>query len=214
MRLVRWTVAGVTGGIVSMALLGLVPGTAPVAAEIEGDQGCQATAWFRDADVVVDVASIGADEVVTVRRSDTVDWQASVAAPPGDHEGSVWVDLPPPLGRVEIDSWSGSTSARSSSGTEEYDLPKAVPAGVRFTVSGEHRDDQGTCTGTVTLAIEGSPWSSPVTWAGLGATAATGVGLAMAMRPVFTRVSGPGTTVGGTGRGAAPGSGPGTEGVV
>ncbi len=208
MRIVRWTVAGVTGGVVTMALLGLVPGAAPVGAEIEGDQGCQATVWFRDADVVVDAASVGADEVVTVRRSDTVDWQASVDAPPGDYEGSVWVDLPPPLGRVEIDSWSGSSETMSNTGTEEYDLPKAVPAGVQFTVSGEHRDDQGTCTGTVTLAIDGSPWSSPVTWAGLGATAAAGVGLVAAMRPVFTRVGGPGGgVVGGTGRGSAPGTG-------
>ena len=117
-----------------------------------------------------------------------MDWQASVRSAPGEYAGSLWVDLPPPLGRMEIDSWSGASQTVTNAGTEEYKLPKLVPAGVEFTVSGQHVDANGTCSGSITMKIDGSPLSSPITWVGLGGTAATGIGLTVMLRPLFRRV--------------------------
>lgn len=194
MRCVRSIGLGlVVGAAISAALFVGSPttlmGGAPssgdvVLAELDGDPTCAASGWFRDADLVVDADTT---EVVVVPRTDRVDWQGSVVAAPGRYEGSVWLELPPPFGRVEIDSWQGTTTTRSNAGTEEYALPKALPGGVRFTVAGEHTDEQGTCSGRVTVELEGGPLGSPITWGALGATALAGVGLVAAMRPVFVR---------------------------
>ncbi len=89
------------------------------------------------------LVSTTADGVITVTRSDTVAWQGSVAGPPGEYSGSVWVELPPPFGQIEIDSWSGESVTTSKSGVHEYDLPSVVLAGVEFVVGGEHTDANG-----------------------------------------------------------------------
>jgi hypothetical protein len=194
MRCVRSIGLGlVVGAAVSAALFAISPTTVTsgvrgggdvVLAELDGDPTCGATGWFRDADLVVDAATA---DVVVVPRSDRVDWQGWVVDAPGRYEGSVWLELPPPFGRVEIDSWQGTTATRSNAGTEEYALPKALPGGVRFTVAGEHTDEQGTCSGHVIVELEGGPLGSPITWGALGATALAGVGLVAALRPVFVR---------------------------
>lgn len=186
----------VVGAAITAAGFSLSPSASPttmvggarsdgtVLAELDGDPTCAASGWFRDADLVVDADTT---DVVVVPRTDRVDWQGSVVAAPGRYEGSVWLELPPPFGRVEIDSWQGTTTTRSNAGTEEYALPKALPGGVRFTVAGEHTDEQGTCSGRVTVELEGGPLGSPITWGALGATALAGVGLVAALRPVFVR---------------------------
>jgi hypothetical protein len=181
MGVLRWLVAGAGGAL-------LVLGSASLAgAEISGTNGCEATGTWREGGFTVDAAT--ATGVITIPRSDTVDWEASVAAPPGPYSGSIWVELPPPFGQTEIDSWSGDSQTTSNSGTEEYDLPALVPAGVEIIVGGEHTDQNGTCTGSVTVEIDGGPFSSPVTAISLAGTAATGAGLAAMLRPMFRRVA-------------------------
>ena len=188
MRLARSMLTGVIVG--GFALGGAIAGglapTVPAQAELTAESTCRASGSFRTSGIVVDATATG---VVTVPRRDTVSWQASVPSPPAAYSGSVWVDLPPPFGRVEIESWSGVSQSVTNAGTEEYDLPKLVPAGVEFTVSGEHVDANGTCSGSITIEIDGSPLSSPITWVGLGGAAATGIGLTMALRPLFRRAS-------------------------
>lgn len=127
--------------------------------------------------------------VVEVPRSDTVEWQASRGAPPGAYKGSIWAELPPPLGRVTIDSWEGDSQTQSSRGVEEYDIPSAVPGGVEFVVAGEHTDEAGACTGSVRFQIEGGPFGSPITWVSLGGTAIFGAALVGSALPMFRRVS-------------------------
>lgn len=171
------------------ALFGLlVAGGAPtVTAELDGPNGCQASGAFLDGGFTVDAATIG-DDLVTVLRSDTVAWQGSVAAPPGEHSGSISVELPPPFGDVEIDSWSGDSQSTSNEGVREYDLPSLVPAGVEFEVVGSHTDQNGTCSGYVRMEVEGGAFDSPLTAISLVGTVATGAGLAAMLRPLLRPV--------------------------
>ena len=181
MGVVRWLVMGAGGAL-------LVLGSASLAgAEITGTNGCQATGTWREEGITVDAAT--AEGVVTIPRSDTVDWQGSVAAAPGAYRGSVWVELPPPFGRFEIDTWSGNSETTSNSGSEEYDLPALVPSGVEFVVAGEHTDQNGSCSGSVTVQIDGGPFSSPLTAVSLAGTAITGAGMAAMLRPMFRKVA-------------------------
>lgn len=175
----RWIIAGAGGGIL------LLGAAASVGAEINGDNGCQASGTWREAGISVDAATV--DGVVTIPRSDTVDWQESVAAPPGPYTGSVWVELPPPFGQFELDSWSGDSQNTSNAGSRQYDLPALVPAGVEFVVGGEYADQNGTCTGSVSVQIDGGPFSSPLTAVSLAGTALAGAGMAALLRPMFRK---------------------------
>ncbi|MDO8362833.1 MAG: hypothetical protein Q7V88_08045 [Actinomycetota bacterium] len=180
MKTIRWAATGLLFGM-------LVAGSGRAAnAELSG--ACQASGTWRTAGISVDAAAIGT-EVVTIPRSDTVDWQGSVSGPPGVHHGSIWVELPPPFGSVEIDSWGGQGVTTSNSGAEEYDLPKIVPAGVEFQVVGEHVDANGTCSGSVRLRVSGGAFDSPLVYVSLLGTVGTGAGAALMLRPMFRRVA-------------------------
>ena len=181
MNATRWVVVGALFGL-------LVVGGAPAAtAELEGTNGCQASGAFREGGFTVDARAVG-DALVVVPRSDTVDWQGSVAAPPGAYSGSISVELPKPFGTLEIDSWAGNSQTMSNAGTHEDDLPSLVPAGVEFTVSGSHVDQNGTCSGSVRMEVEGGPFDSPLTAVSLVGTAATGAGLLALLRPLLRPV--------------------------
>jgi hypothetical protein len=178
MKTVHWSAAAVLFGLI------VVGGESPVSAELDGD-GCAAAGSWRDGGFVVDARAIGND-VVTVPREDSVDWEGSVAGPPGEYSGSISVDLPPPFGEVEIDSWSGDSDTPSNFGTEAYDLPSLVPAGVEFEVVGSHTDANGTCSGSVRMEVDGGAFDSPLTIVSLLGTIASGAGFAMLARPIFT----------------------------
>lgn len=183
MRFMRWSFAGTVFGLL------LVGSTSTAGAGIDGisgSNGCAASGSWRKAGITVDAAT--ANGVITIPRSDTVDWQGSVAAAPGKYHGSVWVELPPPFGSVEVDSWKGDSQTTSNSGAHEYDLPKLVPAGVEFTVAGDHADENGTCSGSVKVKVAGGKFDSPLTPVSLVGTAATGAGLLGALRPLFRKV--------------------------
>jgi hypothetical protein len=177
--------------IATLVLVGLGSATGVAGAELEG--GCEGSGEFRrgteaNGPFTVDVRSVG-DATVVVPRSDSVSWAGSVEEPPGDYAGAIAVDLPPPFGQVTIDSWEGSTQETANQGVEEYDLPDLVPSGISFQVVGEHLDDATTCSGYVNVQIEGGPLDSPLLLVVLVVlTAGTGVGLWMALRPLFRRV--------------------------
>ena len=170
MRPTRWVFVGLLLGLL------VVGSSGPAAAQLGGE--CTASGVWQKKDLTVDASTIGND-LVTVPRKDTVDWQGSVGSAPGAYRGSIWLELPPPFGKVEIDSWRGTSTNTSNSGTKDYSLPKFVPAGVEFTVAGEHIDRNGVCSGTVRLQIEGGPFESPVTYVALALTIATGGPLAV-----------------------------------
>ncbi|MDO8389617.1 MAG: hypothetical protein Q7V57_03935 [Actinomycetota bacterium] len=133
-------------------------GTANTAsAQIDGE--CSASGAWQDNGLKVDAQTVG-DDVITIPRTDTVNWEGSVSSPPGEYSGSIWLELPPPFGKLKIDDWSGNGDSTSNSGSKEYDIPKLVPAGVEFEVAGEHFADNGDCTGYVKLVIDGGLFDS------------------------------------------------------
>ncbi|MDO8389615.1 MAG: hypothetical protein Q7V57_03925 [Actinomycetota bacterium] len=170
MKTIRWVTAGLLFGAV------MVGSGSPAAAQLEGE--CSGSGVWKDSDLAVDAESVG-DELVTIPRKDTVDWQGSVSGPPGEYSGSIWIELPPPFGKVEIDNWGGTSDNNNNAGSEDYDLPKLVPAGVEFKVVGEHTDSNGHCEGYVRLEIEGGAFDSPIIWGALVLTALTGGPLAL-----------------------------------
>ena len=178
----RWLAPAAVMGIVLVASAG------QAAAHVESDNGCQGSGTFREGGLFVDAEAVG-DDLVTILRSDTVDWEGSVAAPPGAYSGSISIDLPPPLKGLEVDSWSGTSDNPGTSGTRDYDLPSWVPAGVEFQVVGLHDDDNGSCDGYVNLEIKGGPFDSPAAPISLAATVVAGAGLAGTIRPLFRKVT-------------------------
>jgi hypothetical protein len=181
MKWARWLPPAAAMGLV------LVASSGKAAAHLESTNGCSGSGTFQGSGRSVDAEGIG-DEVVEIQRSDTVDWQGSVAAPPGVYSGTISVDLPPPFGKAEIDSWAGESDSTSNFGAEEYDLPSLAPAGVEFRVVGSHTDENGSCSGYVNLEIEGGPFDSALAPISLVGTVVTGAGAAAVLRPLFRRL--------------------------
>ncbi|MGZ4671080.1 MAG: hypothetical protein ACXV5U_02030 [Ilumatobacteraceae bacterium] len=178
----RWLALGAVMGVVLIASAGKATAT------VNSSNGCQGSGVFRSTGLAVDAEAIG-DKLVTIPRSDTVDWKGSVDAAPGAYSGSISVDLPPPFSELRIDSWRGNSQTTANSGAKKYNLPSAVPAGVEFRVIGAHVDQNGFCNGYVNLQIDGGPFDSPVTPVSLVATAASGAGLFFVIRPLLRRAA-------------------------
>ncbi|MCE9623199.1 MAG: hypothetical protein K8R99_12720 [Actinomycetia bacterium] len=155
-------------------------------ADVPGGSGCEGSAvWLEDGLTIVAETDGGP---YTIPRSDTVRWEGSVTDAPGVYSGSVTVELPPPFGEVEIDSWSGDSESTSNSGEHEYDFPSLVPAGVEFSVNGEHIDENGGCSGTIAFEIDGGPFDSPIAPISLGGTALFAILTGLALKPLFMKV--------------------------
>ncbi|MGZ4740189.1 MAG: hypothetical protein ACXVLM_13355 [Ilumatobacteraceae bacterium] len=178
----RWLALGAVMGVVLIASAGKATAT------VNSSNGCQGSGVFRSTGLAVDAEAIG-DKLVTIPRSDTVDWKGSVDAAPGAYSGSISVDLPPPFSELRLDSWRGNSQTTANSGAKKYNLPSAVPAGVEFRVIGAHVDQNGFCNGYVNLQIDGGPFDSPVTPVSLVATAASGAGLFFVIRPLLRRAA-------------------------
>jgi hypothetical protein len=192
MSLLRSLAASVGAGLL-LTGAAVVGGGSNAAAQLDDNgPGCAASATFETGtksggSFTIDPAVAG-NPVYEIPRKDTVSWVGSVELPPGTYSGLVSVDLPPPIGRVTIDSWSGDSQTTGNEGAHSYDLPSLVPAGVTFRVRGAHTDDNGTCSGFVDLKIEGGPFDSPVAPIGLAGTAVTGAALLALLKPLFKRV--------------------------
>lgn len=177
------------GGVLSIVLCGSTVAHVDRLDVDDDGTGCDGTALFVDGTEAdgsfTIVASDVGDETIVVPRADTVEWTGSVDAAPGEYEGWIAVDLPAPFGTVTIDTWSGDSATTSNSGVEDYDLPWLVPSGVDVTIRGQHQDENGTCTGTVTVEIEGGPFDTPIAPISLGVTVVSGAGLLAMLRPLF-----------------------------
>jgi hypothetical protein len=160
----------------------------PAAAELVDPPGaCVGEGTWRDSGLTVVSTEADPGTVIEIPRADQVDWTGEVIGPqPGSERpiaGSVSLALPPPLGRLTVNDWDGTGVNVATSGTESYDLPALVPAGVVFTLHAEHREgDQVFCAGTAQLRIAGGPFDSPLIWVALAGTALFGGLLALAGR--------------------------------
>ena len=163
----------------------IFPFAAPAGAEVSGP--CTGSATFQkgleEGGPLTVTSDSVTDDVITVPRADTVAWTGSVTpTQEGEREisGYVALALPWPLGTVNLGEWDGPSSTTTSSGTETYDIPSLVPAGMVFHVTGEHSEPGVTCTGDVQLKIEGSPFDTIVTPVLIGITALLGGALVFA----------------------------------
>jgi hypothetical protein len=177
---VRWLVPAVAMGVVLGGSVG------KASADLESTNGCAGSGTFEKGGFTVDAATVGND-VVTIPKTDTVDWKGSVSAPPGAYSGNIALDLPAPFGTLQIDSWGGNSQSTGNAGSRHYDLTSWVPAGVEFKVFGEHTDENGYCKGYVRLKVDGGPFDGPVAPISLAATLGTGLGLFGVLRPLFRR---------------------------
>ena len=165
----------------------------PVAAGLDGP--CDASGTFVTGTKAAGSFTVNAKDVgsktVVIPRKDTVNWTGSVNVPATTraYAGSVTVKLPPPFGDVTIDSWNGSSARVSNSGTHEYNLPKMVPAGVTFTVQGQHVEPAATCSGSVAVQIEGGLFDSPIAPISFALTGLVGAGFVAAIWPMFRPIS-------------------------
>jgi hypothetical protein len=103
-----------------------------------------------------------------IPRKGTVDWTGSV--PAGDDEreinGFVKVDLPAPLPDPTVGSWDTTSDTYENSDTYTYDLP-SVLEGFDIPVYGTHNDAGFSCSGSVTVRLEGGGIGNPLTLASL-----------------------------------------------
>jgi hypothetical protein len=181
MKWARWVTPAAAMGLV------LVASGGRAAAHLESTNGCQGSGHFRDNGQTVDAEAVG-DTVVEISRRDTVEWEGSVDAPPGAYSGTIAVDLPPPFGALQIDSWDGNSASTTNSGSKSYNLPSIVPAGVEFRLVGSHTDQNGSCSGYVNLEIKGGAFDSALAPISLVGTVLAGAGVAATLRPLFRRL--------------------------
>jgi hypothetical protein len=179
---------GYAGGALALAGAYLLAAAPPAAAELADPPGaCVGTGAWRDGGFTVVSSDADPGEVIEIPRADQVAWTGQVVGPQPGRErptaGSILLQLPAPLGRITVNRWDGNGVNVEASGTESYDLPALVPAGVVFTLHGEHREGgQVFCTGTAQLRIAGGPFDSPLIWVALAGTALFGGLLLLAGR--------------------------------
>jgi hypothetical protein len=165
-----------TGGL-ALATAYLLAAAPPATAELAEPPGaCVGSGSWRDGGFTVVSSDADPDTVIEIPRADQVDWTGQAIGPTAGTErpiaGAISLSLPPPLGRVTVNEWDGTSVNVEASGTESYDLPALVPAGVVFTLHAEHREGGRVfCTGGAQLRIAGGAFDSPLIWAGLGGTA-------------------------------------------
>lgn len=122
--------------------------------------------------------------VYTVPIAGSADYTGSIAVspPPAGRpiSGSVQVALP--MGStLTLKTWSDDDATKTSdSGTISWDLPAATPRGIEMTVSGSHADLQS-CSGSVTVKLQGGLTDSATGVASLALTGIAGLGLLAAL---------------------------------
>lgn len=106
------------------------------------------------------------------------------------YNGSIQVELPAVLGALgfkdpTIHTWENpdSTSVTADPGVVDWELPDATPRGVEMTVSGTHNDPLGSCSGSISVKVDGGLFDSPVGFVTTLATLATGAVLGLAGIP-------------------------------
>ncbi len=166
-------------------LVALAGTASPAAAEITGP--CDGTAEW-ESGLTVTASAIRLGDVVDIPEKGTVKWTGTIALDPPPQEprpvsGWVKVKLPFPVGQVTVADWSDDGVLTSNSGSYEYELP-SILAGFDVTVTGKHWEGthtfagEPTCSGTVTLKLEGTNPAGFIT-AGFTVISLAGVFLAV-----------------------------------
>jgi hypothetical protein len=183
----------VAAAALTMAGGGAIAFASPASADVVSPPGaCAGSGHWVKANLDETSAEHKPDDVIKVPRSDTVQWagnikgnQLGAVGPDRPISGSVQLDLP--IGSVTVDSWGGSSDRYANKGEHSYDLP-SVLSGIKIKLHGEHKDNGVvTCSGSVYVQVEGSAFSNPLTWGGLGGLVISGGALVFAGRPSFRK---------------------------
>lgn len=160
--------------VVAVGAVALVAQAGPAAATVEGP--CDATVSFDGGERWV--ASSG-DELVVPEDAEVASWTGTTGdAVITDHEGEVALVLGP--AQVPLGDWEGENVEGETDAAGDYLLADARDVvgldlvGV-WQVAASHAGDGGSCSGTVTVVVEGSPLSTPL---GAGGIAGMVLGLA------------------------------------
>jgi hypothetical protein len=144
---------------------------------------CQVSATIAGTGTTIDPSQSGG--VYTVPLSGSASYAGSIAVPAEERPagGRVWVVTPPGIPSFTLKSWDDPEALTvSDSGEVTWDLPGALPRGIKFTVEGVH-NDSATCTGAITVKVEGGITDSPVGLASVALTLITAAVLGFAAIP-------------------------------
>jgi hypothetical protein len=139
---------------------------------------CQASGTFEKGGITVDANETG---VVTIPAEDTVNWTGSITGANGDvaYTGKIQLELPPPLPKINLYTWSGTTDSAQNSSDKHYDVGFA-PRGVEMKAVGSHNQGDVSCGGVVKIKLKGGAFDSPGTAVSLVGTLITGAVFVMA----------------------------------
>jgi hypothetical protein len=192
----RWGLqAAAALGIAAAASMTWVAAAAPAGATVNPPNaiGCAGQAVIPEANgrtVTIDATQKTAH--VPRKASGPVTYQGSVKTITHNHHGYVAVVLGP--FKIHFYSWKGANASNKSSdtGTRKYPSElKVVPPG-EYRVTGGHFAPQGSCTGQMTIIVDGGFLSN---WTGIVALVGTvlfalGVLSALLAHPVVGAISG------------------------
>jgi hypothetical protein len=133
-------------------------------------------------------------DVIKVPQADTVRWAGNIkgfrlgsTGPRRPIDGAVELQLP--IGKVNIDTWGGTSARYANTGEHKYNLP-SVLIGVKMKIKGFHKDNgKLTCSGSVYMKVEGSAFKNPLALVAVGGLVIFGGLLLFAGRPVFKKLS-------------------------
>jgi hypothetical protein len=173
--------------LVALAIVALVPLLTATAAQAQLAGNCTGTGTINGK--VYDPKT--QDSVTIPRGPADVHWRGTVKGNGKRNiEGKVYLELPPPFGKLVIGSgsWDGPSSRYANNGVYSYEWP-AVLVGPKFTVLGHHAEG-GTvvCTGSMEVQIAGSKWKNPAFIASLLLTVVALINVSLVIRVRSSRL--------------------------
>jgi hypothetical protein len=145
---------------------------------------CTAHATISSSGATVNPAASGGVYSAPISGSATYTGGIAVPAQPRAFNGKVWVVTPPGIPTFTLKSWSDIDGDKiSDAGTVTWDLPDAMPRGVRFTVTGFHQETGVRCEGSIQVQVDGGFTDSPLGWVALALTALGAIGVLFAAMP-------------------------------
>jgi hypothetical protein len=162
--------ACVLGGLIAVGVLFVA--AAPAGATInQNSLGCEGQAVItpkHGAPVTINATQSQAH--VPRSAAAPVTYSGSVTTVTHNQHGYVAVTLGP--FKIHFYSWSGANRSNktSDSGTRKYPSELAVVPPGKYRVTGGHFSAEGSCTGEMTIIVDGSPLSTPAGIVAAGGT--------------------------------------------
>ena len=155
----------------------------PVHAELNGPCEAEATISAPEGGEYENLHPTAKTGIYTVPIAGSAAYAGSISVnpPPEGRTVSGRVGIVLPMGNAfTLKSWSDPDATKTAdSGTVSWDLPAATPRGIEMTVSGTHTDMES-CSGAITVRLEGGLTDSATGLASLAVTAVAGLGVLMA----------------------------------